>query len=952
MKRHPVRAAVVAVAIAAAVGVVRGYVFPSPSTTWPDGQILMHLQLGTASAPLVDGSASLDDAFSSALQTWNQYLGRVQFTSQAGTAAAIGSGNRVNNVIRDSAVFGQPFGDGVLAVTSYWYNETTNIRSEADIIFNSAVTWNAYRGPLRAGMSDIVRVGLRQIGGALGIAYADRQGQVVDGLMNATIGDRDSLSPDDIAAAAALYGGGSDSPATATAAQVSEYRAETNAYGVATFALGAARSFPVQFVDQSTGSPIAGARAYLYTDPNGLAVAMMSDPLGRYFSQMAPVRLTVGVSAAGGRIGALATTGAVQVPVPAVSDSARATASHVVDFIAESLSEPWRVVQRQAINLWKDARLAEVVVDRTIRLEELPDLGLDRLFEDSTDNALEILIEANQRNVAGVIAGELTKWYNPLSTATGYRDDLWRLKRLELEFKGYTSDQQFDVKVLRAPVDLPEALRDYTEWTIYISARESPRFPLIPASVVKGVVSGRLTDLAGTPLSGVVEFSGPETFRVFTGANGLFATDPILPGLYSVNGSANGHRRAGQLVEVRGDGAIEQVTLALVALGVGQVVVTPSSQTILPTNTITRFSAMAYDAAGAAIIAPAPVFTYASDTRAVASIDQYTGAVTPVRPGRALITAQARGITSAPATLIVADPCTYALSATSVAAPASGGPVSVTVTTSTGCAWTATSSSAFLTVTSGGSGSGTGTVQVQVAANSSTASRSGSLTVAGQTVTITQAAAPECTYTLSRTGVSVGAAGASGLTVGVTASSGCTWTAAESSSFISITGGSSGTGSGTVTFTVSANTGAARSGTLTVAGQAVTVSQSAGTTTGGQDGVGAWTFRGSGCDRSADPLPGWLNCRGTITVSVTQVNRSGFVSVFMAYPDSGSFYHGQVAVTAGRAPGTVSISVVNNYVPRCVSSYATTISVYDGAQSANDPPLIGRSTGTLTFTCS
>ncbi|MDO8793301.1 MAG: BACON domain-containing carbohydrate-binding protein, partial [Vicinamibacterales bacterium] len=218
-------------------------------------------------------------------------------------------------------------------------------------------------------------------------------------------------------------------------------------------------------------------------------------------------------------------------------------------------------------------------------------------------------------------------------------------------------------------------------------------------------------------------------------------------------------------------------------------------------------------------------------------------------------------------------------------------------------------------------------------------------------VPVTLTVRESCTYTLSRTSVTVAAAGASGLTVGVTAASGCTWTATESSSFISITGGSSGSGSGTVNFTVSANTGAARSGTLTVAGQAVTVSQSAGTTTGGQDGLGAWTFRGTGCDRSADPLPGWTNCRGTITVTITQVNQSGYVSVFMAYPDSGSFYHGQVAVTAGRAPGTVSISVVNNYVPRCVSSYATTISVYDGTQSASAPPLIGRSSGTLTFTC-
>ncbi len=306
------------------------------------------------------------------------------------------------------------------------------------------------------------------------------------------------------------------------------------------------------------------------------------------------------------------------------------------------------------------------------------------------------------------------------------------------------------------------------------------------------------------------------------------------------------------------------------------------------------------------------------------------------------------------ASRVIATPAS--LTFTGTRGQANPAPQAVTIA-STGVAlqWRATSGASWLsaspatgrtaspvTVSASTSGLAAGTYSASLTLNAVETGESVQVPV---TLTVRE----DCTYTLSRTGVSVAAAGASGLTVGVTASSGCAWTATESSSFLSITGGSSGTGSGTVTFTVSANTGAARSGTLTVAGQAVTVSQSAGTTT---DGLGAWTFRGSGCDRSADPLPGWLNCRGTITVTIAQVNQSGFVSVFMAYPDSGSFYHGQVAVTAGRAPGTVSITVVNNYVPRCVSSYATTISAYDGTQSAGSPPLIGRSTGTLTFSCS
>ncbi len=63
----------------------------------------------------------------------------------------------------------------------------------------------------------------------------------------------------------------------------------------------------------------------------------------------------------------------------------------------------------------------------------------------------------------------------------------------------------------------------------------------------------------------------------------------------------------------------------------------------------------------------------------------------------------------------------------------------------------------------------------------------------------------------------------------VTATPGCAWTAVSNSPFITITSGASGSGNGTVQFSVKYNTGPARSGTLTVAGQTVTVTQPART---------------------------------------------------------------------------------------------------------------------------
>jgi hypothetical protein len=62
-------------------------------------------------------------------------------------------------------------------------------------------------------------------------------------------------------------------------------------------------------------------------------------------------------------------------------------------------------------------------------------------------------------------------------------------------------------------------------------------------------------------------------------------------------------------------------------------------------------------------------------------------------------------------------------------------------------------------------------------------------------------------------------------TVGVTVTGAGSWTASTTANWITITGPASGTGDGAVTFTIAANTGAARSGLLTINGQTFTISQ-------------------------------------------------------------------------------------------------------------------------------
>ncbi len=173
--------------------------------------------------------------------------------------------------------------------------------------------------------------------------------------------------------------------------------------------------------------------------------------------------------------------------------------------------------------------------------------------------------------------------------------------------------------------------------------------------------------------------------------------------------------------------------------------------------------------------------------------------------------------------------CGYSISPGSNSSfTSSEGTGSVSVTAESGCAWTAVSSTSWLTVTSGASGTGNGTVSYSVAANTSCA-RTGTINVAGKTFTVTQAGIA-CTYSISPESKSFTSSGGSGSISVIPNPSCCTlpWTAVSnvpSPSWLTVTSGASGTGTGTVSYSVAANTGTARTGTLTVAGKTFTVTQ-------------------------------------------------------------------------------------------------------------------------------
>lgn len=83
--------------------------------------------------------------------------------------------------------------------------------------------------------------------------------------------------------------------------------------------------------------------------------------------------------------------------------------------------------------------------------------------------------------------------------------------------------------------------------------------------------------------------------------------------------------------------------------------------------------------------------------------------------------------------------CSFSISPLSQSFDAVGGTGTVSVLAPIGCAWSATSSVNFISVLSGASGTGNGTVVFQILANTTGQARTGSLFIAGQTFTVTQA---------------------------------------------------------------------------------------------------------------------------------------------------------------------------------------------------------------------
>jgi all-beta uncharacterized protein len=182
---------------------------------------------------------------------------------------------------------------------------------------------------------------------------------------------------------------------------------------------------------------------------------------------------------------------------------------------------------------------------------------------------------------------------------------------------------------------------------------------------------------------------------------------------------------------------------------------------------------------------------------------------------------------------------------------------------------------------------------------------------------------PVCSYSLSPASNSLPAAGGTG-SFSILTTSGCAWTAISNTAWVSVTSAPNGTGSATVTYSVSANSSTtSRSGTITAAGQTFAISQA-----------------GAACSFSISPTSQTIPAGGgSGTVSVTAPAGCAWVS------SSNANWITIVSQINGYGNGSITYSAApnNSTVPR-----TGTMTVAGQNFTVNQPPLLFAVSGTVS----
>jgi hypothetical protein len=168
-----------------------------------------------------------------------------------------------------------------------------------------------------------------------------------------------------------------------------------------------------------------------------------------------------------------------------------------------------------------------------------------------------------------------------------------------------------------------------------------------------------------------------------------------------------------------------------------------------------------------------------------------------------------------------AGACTYTIKPNDYHAGRGPDTIGIDVSATSGCGWTAATDAPWVTIAAGSSGVGNGAVRLEIPANNGPA-RTAVVTIAGKPFTLLQNGV--CTPTIKPGHYDAGR-GPDDVLIHVNAEAGCTWTAASTVSWVSVAEGASGSGDGSVRLLVQPNTDAARTVTLTIAGQPFVLTQ-------------------------------------------------------------------------------------------------------------------------------
>ena len=274
-----------------------------------------------------------------------------------------------------------------------------------------------------------------------------------------------------------------------------------------------------------------------------------------------------------------------------------------------------------------------------------------------------------------------------------------------------------------------------------------------------------------------------------------------------------------------------------------------------------------------------------------------------------------------------AAPCRFDLSAAGGSAAAEGGNLAVSVTAQATCTWTAVSQVDWVRIDAGRGGSGSGAVTMSVAPNAG-AARVGTVLVAGQAYSVSQPAAPTsspvCTFSVSPDSESFPDNGGAG-SVRVQASGPtCAWTAVSNAQWISVAT-PAGIGTGNARYTLTPNPGAARTGTMAVAGAIVTVTQAAAPTAAGCEysvSPGSESFSANGGDGTARVQASNSSC------AWSAVSNASWISLATSGSRGSGNVRYTVAANSGAArTGTMRVASATVTVTQAAASSPETIVV-------------------------